>query len=165
MELNERPKLTLKKTPLEFIFDGVTVVLFMVSVMYLLSQWSSLPAKVPTHYNAVGDVTRWGSKWGMLTTPIIAIVMWISMTVLEKYPHVYNYLRLTKENVRAQYVNARQMVNVLKNIITLVFAYVMWKDTQVALHYDEAIGVWFLPVFFIVVFGPMIYFIIRSFRI
>src|SRR5699024_4176140 len=97
--------------------------------------------------------------------PVIAVAMWISMTVLEKYPHVYNYSNLTKENVKAQYINARTMLNVIKNTITILFAYITWKDIQVSLGRAETIGVWFIPFFFIVILGPMIFFIIRSSRL
>lgn len=165
MELKERPKLKLPKTPFELFFDGVTIVLLALGIVYLISVWSMLPAEVPAHYNAAGEVDRWGSKWEIIIMPIIACIMWIGMTILEKYPHVYNYTKLTKENVRAQYVNARQMLNVIKNIITLIFVYVTWKDIQVAFGQSESFGVWFLPFFFVVVFGPMIYFIVRSIRL
>lgn len=165
MELKERPKLKLPKTRFERLFDSITIVVFALSVVYLMSVWAMLPTKVPVHYNAAGEVDRWGSKWAITMMPIIALVMWISMTVLERYPHVYNYPNLTKDNVRAQYINARLMLNVLKNIIVLLFVYSTWNDIQVALGNSESLGIWFLPFFFIVIFGPMIFFFVRSFRL
>src|SRR5690625_7494445 len=77
-------------------------------MVYLLFVWQSLPSEVPAHYNALGEVDRWGSKWEMLILPIIATVLWIGMTILEKYPHVYNYINLTEDNVRNQYLNVRR---------------------------------------------------------
>src|SRR5699024_4530676 len=141
------------------------LILFIISVSYLLSVWKALPSEVPAHYNALGEVDRWGSKWEMIILPIIAIIIWIGMTVLEKYPHVYTYIYLTKDNIRGQYLNARLMLNVIKNITTLIFAYINWKDAQIALGYHHSLGPWFMPSFFILLFVPMGYFIIRSFRI
>src|SRR5690625_6766841 len=86
MNMQKRPKLNLKITPLELILNGVTLVLFIGSMVYLLFVWQSLPSEVPAHYNALGEVDRWGSKWEMLILPIIATVLWIGMTILEKYP-------------------------------------------------------------------------------
>lgn len=163
--MQERPKLNLKKTPLELTLNGVTLVLFMCSIIYLLSVWSTLPDESPAHYDALGEVDRWGSRWEMLITPIIGMLLWAGMTVLEKYPHLYNYINLTKDNVRGQYLNARLMLNVIKNIMTLVFAYINWKDVQIALGYHHSLGPWFMPGFFILLFVPIGYFIIRSFRI
>lgn len=165
MNMQKRPKLNLKITPLELILNGVTLVLFIGSMVYLLFVWQSLPSEVPAHYNALGEVDRWGSKWEMLILPIIATVLWIGMTILEKYPHVYNYINLTEDNVRNQYLNVRLMVNVLKNIITLVFVYLNWKDVQVALDNEHGLSVWFMPIFLTLLFVPIVYFIIRSVRI
>lgn len=165
MELKERPKLNIPKTKFEIYFNSMTIVILTLSVVYLISVWPMLPAEVPAHYNAAGVVDRWGSKWEMIIMPIIALIMWISMTVLERYPHVYNYPKLTKNNVRAQYKNARIMLNVLKNIIVLLFVYITWNGIQVALGNNESLGIWFMPFFFIVVFGPMTFFIVRSLRL
>lgn len=164
MELKERPKLSIPKTRFELFFDGITIVLFALSVVYLVSVWGILPEEVPAHYNALGEVDRWGKKWEMIIIPVIAAVMWISMTVLEKYPHVYNYMNLTKENIRAQYKNARLMLHVLKNIIVLLFSYITWKDIQVAFDHSESLGPSFVFLFLGAVFLPMIYFIVRSLR-
>lgn len=163
--MKQRPKLNLKITPLELVLNGVTLVLLIGSVIYLLYVYQTLPSQVPAHYNALGEVDRWGDKWEMLILPIIAIMLWVGMTILEKYPHVYNYINLTKENVRNQYLNARLMINILKNIITLVFVYLTWKDVQIALDNDHSLGAWFMPVFLTVILVPLIYFIIRSFQI
>lgn len=165
MELKERPRLKIPKTRFEILFDCITIVIFGLSVVYLISVWAMLPTEVPAHYNATGEVDRWGSKWELIIMPIIAFVMWISLTLLEKYPHLYNYPKLTKENVQAQYKNARLMLNVLKNIIVLLFIYISWNDIQVAFGDSESIGIWFVPFFFILIFGPMIFFFVRSLRL
>ena|SRR5699024_2611452 len=164
MEKHERPKLKLPKTRFEIAFDSITVIVFFLSMVSLVNAWTVLPAEVPAHYNIAGEVDRWGSKWEMLITPIIAALMWISMTVLEKYPHVYNYLNLRQDNVRVQYLNARLMLNVIKNIIVLLFAYVSWNNTQVALEKSESLGGSFAFIFLGSLFIPMIFFIIRSLK-
>ena len=165
MNIKERPRLHLKITPFELMFNGMTLILFIGSIIYLLFVWGTLPSEVPAHYNATGEVDRWGSKWEMIILPIIAAILWIGMTILEKYPHVFNYMNLKKDNIRGQYLNARRMLNVLKNTITLIFAYMNWKDVQIALGHDDALGVWFTPVFFLLLFVPMGYYIIKSFQI
>lgn len=165
MKMNERPKLTLKKTPFEVIFNSITLLLFLISLAYLLFVWRALPLEVPAHYNALGEVDRWGSKVEMIIIPFFALLMWIGMTVLEKYPHVYNYMNLTPDNVRSQYINARLMMNVIKNIIVLLFVYLTWSNIQVALGNHDSLSSWFMPIFLVLLFIPMGYFIIRSFRL
>ena len=163
--MTDRPKLTLKITLLELILNSATLVIFIGSLIYLILVWTTLPGEVPAHYNGVGEVDRWGSKWEMLILPIIGGILWIGMTILERYPHVYNYINLTRENVRAQYLNGRMMINVLKNSIVIVFSYLTWKDIQIAFGHEDSLGVWFLPIFLVFIFGLTGYFIFKSFRL
>ena len=86
------------------------------------------------------------------------------MTILEKFPHVYNYMNLTKNNARAQYLNGRLLINVLKNEFVLLFSYMTWKGIQIAIGENDSLGVWFLPVFLLIIFGSMAYFIVKSLR-
>jgi uncharacterized membrane protein len=88
--------------------------------LYLLMEWSSLPNRVPMHYDFFGEVDKWGSKGIIFLHPIIGAVLWIGPTILEKFPHVYNYIvDLTEENIERQYKNGRIMINVIKNEILI----------------------------------------------
>ena len=165
IELTNRPKLNLKITPLEIFLNVITLAVFVGLIVYLISSWTIIPSEIPAHYNVVGEVDRWGSKGEMLILPIIGFVMWIGMTVLEKFPHLYNYINLTKENARAQYLNGRLLINVLKNEIVLLFSYGTWKNVQVAIGDQDSLGVWFLPVFLLIIFGSTVYFIVKSLRL
>lgn len=159
-----RPKLTLPKTKWEIVFNIATIITFMSTMVYLLYHWSLLPEKVPAHYNAAGVVDRWGSKGEMLILPIIGMMMWVGMTILERYPHVYNYMvPITKENAPAQYVNARLMINVLKNEILLSFSFLTWEGIKIDLDERNGLGIWFPIIFLGLIFGSMGYFVIRSF--
>lgn len=74
-------------------------------------------------------------------------------------------MNLTKDNSEVQQLNGRLMVNVIKNIITIIFAYINWSNIQVALGRHESLGAWFTPMFFICIFIPIGYFIFRSIRL
>ena len=163
-ELTNRPKLNLKITPLETFLNVITFATFVGTIVYLFSSWTIIPNEIPAHYNAVGEVDRWGGKGEILILPITALLMWVGMTILEKFPHVYNYMNLTKDNARAQYLNGRLLINVLKNEFVLLFSYITWKGIQIAIGENDSLGVWFLPVFLLIIFGSMAYFIVKSLR-
>lgn len=163
--MKKRPKLNFKITPLEFILNVFTLTAFIGSIIYLIVVWGALPAEVPAHYNSLGEIDHWGSKWELIILPIISVLLWTGLTILEKYPHLYNYIKLTKDNVRGQYLNGRLMVNVIKNATILIFVYLDWESIQIALGNTNSLSSWFTPIFFILLFVPIIYFIIRSFRI
>ena len=162
--MTNRPKLNLKITPLEIFLNVITLATFVGTIVYLFSSWTIIPSEIPAHYNAVGEVDRWGGKGEILILPITALLMWVGMTVLEKFPHVYNYMNLTKDNARAQYLNGRLLINVLKNEFVLLFSYITWKSIQIAIGENDSLGVWFLPVFLLIIFGSMGYFIVKSLR-
>ncbi len=108
MNKERRPKLALPITKWETTFNLATLIIFISAMVYLIVHWGLLPDKVPAHYNAMGTVDRWGNKGEMLILPIIGVILWIGMTILERYPHVYNYIvPITEVNARAQYINAR----------------------------------------------------------
>ena len=165
VELTKRPILNLKITPLELLLNVITLAVFVGTIVYLISSWTIIPSEIPAHYNAAGEVDRWGGKGEILILPIIGLLMWIGMTILEKYPHVYNYVNLTKENARAQYLNGRLLINVLKNEIVLLFSYITWKGIQVAIGQHDSLGVWLLPVFLLIIFCSTGYFIVKSLRL
>lgn len=162
--MTNRPKLNLKITPLEIFLNCITLAAFVGTIVYLISSWTIIPSEIPAHYNVLGEVDRWGNKGEMLILHLIGLLMWIGMTVLEKFPHVYNYIHLTKENARAQYLNGRLLINVLKNEVVLLFSYTAWKSVQVAIGEHDSLGVWFLPVFLLIIFGSLGYFIVKSLR-
>nr|WP_236823249.1 DUF1648 domain-containing protein [Bhargavaea massiliensis] len=153
------------KTLFERMMDGAAIGAFVWIVAYLVSAWGILPAEIPAHFNGAGEVNRWGSKWELVMLPIIAGLLWIGMTLLEKYPEKHNYMvELNEHNIEFQYRNSRMMLNVLKNLVVLVFVYLSYQITQVATGEEISLGIGFLPVFLVLMFAPMIIFMIRSFR-
>lgn len=94
------------------------------------------------------------------------MTLWMGLTIAERFPHTYNYvIDLTEKNVERQYKNARLMMNVLKTEITIFFAYLSWESIQAASGHQVGLGIWNLPIFLIVVFGSLGFFIVRSFRL
>lgn len=52
-------KLTLKK---ELPIIGIVLIPF----IYLAFLWNTLPEKVPTHWNSIGEIDRWGDKYSLI---------------------------------------------------------------------------------------------------
>jgi uncharacterized membrane protein len=161
----KRPVLKIPKTKPEIALTTISLLLLIANIIYLCVAWSSIPDKVPMHFNAAGEVDRWGGKGGVLVLPFVAAFLWSLLTVLEKYPHTYNYIKLSKDNVEKQYKNARMMMNVTKAIIVIYMVYWNWQTVQVAYGNQIGLGVWELPIFLLLLFGSMAFFIIRSLKL
>ncbi|MFS0690916.1 DUF1648 domain-containing protein [Sporosarcina sp. 179-K 8C2 HS] len=162
--MNNKPILDIPKTLFEKSLDIVTAIVYLAGIIYTFVIWSQLPDQVPAHYNALGEVNRWGSKWELILLPVIAAFLAVFMTFLERHPELHNYRRLNDSNIEFQYKNSRLLMNVLKNECVLLFVFLTYKTEQVALGRIDSLSVAFLPVFLVFIFGSMAFFIIRSFR-
>ncbi len=113
-----RPKMYIKKTKSEWIWDLIGYAFYLGLVIFLIIVWNTLPDKVPAHYNAMGEVDRWGSKWEFLILPIVGAFLLVLLQILEKYPEVHNYpARLNELNAEKFYLVSRKLVNQLKNFV------------------------------------------------
>lgn len=159
------PKLKMEKTVFEHFFDWLGILSFAAIMIYLPIQWPSIPGTVPIHFNGSGEADGWGPKWMLFLLPFVGIILWIGMYLLEKQPHIHNYLNLREDNIRAQYKNSQLLVNVMKNEVLIFFAYFTWTSVHIARGQEDWLGAWTMPVFLIIIFGSMGFFIVRSFRL
>ncbi|WP_289140012.1 DUF1648 domain-containing protein [uncultured Brevibacillus sp.] len=142
-----RPKLKIAKTISEWIWDIVGYLCFAGSILFLLLVWGKLPDEVPAHYNALGEVDRWGSKWELLILPGVGAFLLIFMQVLEGFPEVHNYpKRFNESNARQFYLQSRKMINQLKNICVIIFTLLLIESVSIALGWGSGLGIWSLPI-------------------
>ena len=112
-------------------------------VIYLLVAWSSIPDQIPGHFNASGEVNRWDSKSTLFIVPIISFVIFTTMTVIERFPHLWNTgVRVTEENKFRVYGILRGLLISVKLIVVTMFT-VLTLIQSLA----QELPVWFLPVF------------------
>ncbi|WP_203332893.1 DUF1648 domain-containing protein [Planococcus beigongshangi] len=163
--MQKQPRIKLPKSGFAKFLDFLTIMLFLAVLIYLIIEFPGLPDRVPGHYDASGTVDRWGSKMELLILPIVAIGLWIMMTAVEKFPHTFNYMNMREDNIEAQYRNGQLMINVLKNESVLLFAYLIFQGIRVAAGEAEGLSNFFMPIFLVVIFGSMIIFMVRMFRL
>ena len=162
----ERPKIHIPKTNSERIWDVIGYSCYLGSLIFLIYIWGDLPDQVPAHFNAKGEVDRWGSKQVLLILPIIGAFLAVLMQFIEKIPQSHNYpQRLNKENAQEFYLNSRKMTNQLKAICLIVFALIIIESVSVALEWGGGLGVWFLPIVTVGCAIPIIFGLIKQSKI
>lgn len=145
---SERPQLHIEKTMLEKVANSIGIVSIISMILYIVLNWSALPSDVPIHFNAAGEVDRWGSKWWMLFLPMITIALYIFMEVIERNPHTHNYpARLTEQNAAQFYKESCQTMNLTKNIATMMLAYIAVRSVLVALEKVQGLGIAIMGIF------------------
>jgi len=162
--MNNKPVLDIPKTLFEKTLDIVTAIIYLAGIIYTIVIWSQIPDQVPAHYNSVGEVNRWGSKWELILLPVIAVLIAVFMSFLEKHPEWHNHMKLNENNIEYQYRNSRLLLNVLKNECVLLFVFITYQTEQVAIGKIDSLGIAFLPIFLVIIFGSMAFFIFRSLK-
>lgn len=150
----KRPKISIPKTRSEWVWDIVGYSFFIGSIILLIVFWSNIPETVPAHFNASGEIDRWGSKWELFIFPIIGVLTCLFMQLFEKHPEWHNYPeRLNESNAKQFYLLSRKMLNQLKNICLIIFSFLLLESVFISLGSHIGFGKWFLP---LVVIGTLI---------
>lgn len=163
--MEERPRIRIKPTPLDIFLEIIGWLSLILLWGLIISNFSNLPNRVPTHFNSSGQVDGYGNKASIFLLPIIGAVIFIVISVISKFPHIFNYpTTINKENAERQYRNGLRMMRYLKFIISLTFLIIEYQTIQTALGNSDGLGVWFLPLTLGLIIVPVIYFITISVR-
>lgn len=145
-----RPKIPLPKTQSEWIWDIVGYFCYIGAILFLVFYWNELPDQVPAHFNAMGEVDRWGSKWELFVLPGIGLFIILLMQGLEKFPELHNYPKLFNEkNAKKFYLQSRKLVNQIKNCTLIFFALIMVESAMIALGWENSFEGWVFPIWLI----------------
>ncbi|MFC4355551.1 DUF1648 domain-containing protein [Chryseomicrobium palamuruense] len=160
-----QPHVELEATFVERVFVFLSIGIYSVWVGWLALIWGDIPAEVPGHFGINGEVTRWGSKFEVLTLPIIAGALGAFMLWLRKHPEWHNFpVNITEENAPFYYRLSRMMLTMTSFVIVAAFASINWNIIQVANGVKSFLDAWFFPVFLVAVFAPILYFFYQMFR-
>lgn len=161
--MKERPKLKLELTQTDKTIEIIAWLLIFAVCFLTVINYQSLPDIIPTHYNGAGMADGFGDKWLILTLPLVATVLFVGLTIFNKFPHIFNYpTEITADNALRQYTNATRLIRYLKVIIAVIFGLISYQTIRNANGQIEGLGTWVLPFTLVLIFVPIIYFLIKS---
>lgn len=83
---------------LETVSLGALAVLAWVTIRALTGP-ERLPGRVPTHFDISGHPNAWGPAGMFLVLPGVAVILYVLMTWVSRYPSAFNFpVRVTREN-------------------------------------------------------------------
>jgi uncharacterized membrane protein len=131
--------------------EAVALALLLGMFVMLGLSWSELPERMPSHYNAAGEVDRWGSKDVVWILPIVGAALYLMMTVVSSFAasgklrlNVPSGVDAASPEVQAE---AIQLLTALKIFVMAAFAFITWKTTSSP---GQGLGRAFLPMMLIV---------------
>ncbi len=156
-----KQQINIPNTKYHICLEIMCIILLGGIIIALVMAWPTLPDRVPTHYTFNGQADAWGSKGTILIIPITCVLLYVGMSVIEKFPNVWNTgVRITDKNRQAVYLQLKNLLVTLKLSLVLTFAYITFAEI-----YFKSIGSLFLPIMFILTFGPIVYFMTKVIKI
>ena len=163
--METRPKIKLVLTPLDNKLELISKVFLVVMWGLTVYTFLKLPAIIPIHFNASGQVDNHGNKQTLLILPILATIIYFVLTQLNKYPHIFNYMtKITEDNAQKQYTIATRMLRFLKLAILVIFSLIILFTYLTTIRVTNGLGIWFLPLTFGLLLVPTIIGISQSFK-
>jgi uncharacterized membrane protein len=136
-----RPKIDIPRSGLEKMLEIGSTLGTIFGIYLLWRYWAVLPHTIPTHFNFAGQPDGWGGKGTLLILPIVSVFLFCTLTILQRFPQIYNYpVVITEANARQQYSLARTFLTWLFFELVWFFAYLEWKTIQAALGQIQGLG-------------------------
>ena len=105
------------------IMNIIGVLALLGSTLFVIIMWSQIPDQIPTHYNFAGEADGYGGKGSLIFMMVLAWFMFILITILMRFPNTWNMpVKVTAENKARLYSITRAMLEVIKMLVSLLFA-------------------------------------------
>jgi uncharacterized membrane protein len=128
----------------DYLFEAVAAVALLATCIVPAVLFRSLPDSIPTHYGINGEADSWGSKTSIFVLPAISTILFIGLSILNRFPHVFNYqVKVTEENAIRLYTKGTRIIRIVKAGVVFLFFGIEWficHSTD-----NSHLPVWFLP--------------------
>ena len=151
----------IKNTKIDWIIEVLCLIFLGGITIYLILNWSSMPDKIPMHYNVAGEIDRWGNKTEIIFIPVMSWLLYGLITITEQFPKVWNTgIQVTEENAPRVYRVLKSMIKTTKLFMVIVF----FRITICSIT-AQNMSPWSLPIELVVIFGNLIFWLVRLFKV
>ena len=162
----ERPRIQIQQTSTDRWLDVITYLLLIFLISYPVYLYSSLPEPNAVHTNISRQLFSYKSKEIILVLPALGVFLFIILTVLLRYPHIYNYPeKVTEENALPIYTGGVRFMRIMRIWVLIIFILVMKGSMGIALNRQEEFVRLILPFVFLFTAMLIIYVFIKLLRI
>ncbi|WP_104734422.1 DUF1648 domain-containing protein [Hanstruepera ponticola] len=146
MMSNDRPRIKVPLESFDVVLELISITLIILMWVYLIVEYQELPETIASHFNAKGEADGYSSKNYLWFLPIISTVMYVSLFMINKFPHTHNYMvNITEENALKNYRFSTRIVRVVNTLTVIMFAYIIYYIVQNAKEHDMQFSSWFVP--------------------
>lgn len=124
--------------------EALCLALLLGTVVFLLVYWKNIPESVPNHFDGAGQIDGYAEKKTLLLLPVFMTVLYLVLSLVR----TMRFRSLGK----TVYVPAPSLLfPMMKLAILAAFSYM-----TVCSALGRSLGAWYLPVFLILILGPMV---------
>jgi uncharacterized membrane protein len=147
----------LKHTKFQSILEIITLLILIGMFVYVLLRWNEVPDQIPGHYNASGEIDRWGNKGELFILPFVSAGMYLFLSVIMFFPSAWNVpVTVTRENTNKVYGCILTMMILIKAELMANFLYLTYNGVEA-----KPLSPYYLIITLTAVFGTLIFFVIR----
>jgi uncharacterized membrane protein len=160
-----KPKIKVDSTIVKRMLEIVSIAGILYIIYVLVQGWDSIPDRIPAHFGLDGHPDAYAGKASLLSLPSVSFLLYLVITILDRYPHMFNYLwKITPENAYRQYQLARAMLSAMKAEVIWIFDYIVVISIRISTGKAESLSPLFLPIVLIVIFGPICIYLYISYK-
>ena len=164
--METRPRLKLELSYGDRFIEAISWALLAILWILTLSFYDKLPEIIPTHFDTLGQPNQHGSKLSIMFLPVIGTLVFVGLTVLNIYPHIFNLpVKINESNAYRQYTNATRMLRILKISITLIISLVVVMIITAVKEGTSKSNIWLMPIILGIIIIPIIYFLIKAVKL
>ena len=124
--ISSRPRVKIQLTKTDKIITLLGWLILTIMWVYTLITYLNLPDIIPTNFNLAGEVSSYGNRSSIFSLPIICLLIFIVLSVLNKFPYIFNYpVAITVESVSQQYRIRTKILRYLKLALSILFLIVI----------------------------------------
>ena len=153
-------KMKIRRTIPDWILEGISLLVIIGTTFYLIAGWNSFPDRIPVHYNAAGEIDRWGGKGELIFLLVMMWILYIGITLIQRFPQIWNTgVQVTQENRERVYRILMYMLETLKLLMVAGLSFLTVYGMT-----GKNLPVWFLFVFMGALFADLIFWMVRLVR-
>ena len=158
----DKPKINPTLRAFDIILEAIAGIILLFIVFQFIIEYPGLSDQVVTHFDARGNPDTLGHKSFLFILPVVSIIMYAGLTILNRFPYLFNYpVAITADNAFKQYQLAKSLIIGLKTCIIGMFAYIQHKTIEVTIGQSSGLGIFFIAGVMSLTFIPIIvYFIL-----
>jgi uncharacterized membrane protein len=124
-----------------------------------------LPGRIPTHFDARGQVNGWGSPRSLLFFLLFSIAMYFLLTFVSRFPSLFNYpVKVTELNRPQLEQLALSLLSWTKAEMLVFFVWIEFAMVQAARYPDRGLTLYPLAVFVVFMFATIFGHVAAMFR-